>query len=137
MGCSRQVARNVVGAAHAGRTVGAEAGAEFGEAGDITAKDGLFGHAVLKAGKVGDELGRALVWQPIDDKVGATLGFHETVAPEVAEVLGNFHLRFTEHGLKMTNAEGSLQQKVQNAQACPVTEAFVDADEIHRMTIPI
>jgi hypothetical protein len=57
------------------------------------------------------------------------------VALEVAEVLGDFDLRLAKHGLEVANTERAVQQEVEYPQTGPVTETFVDANEVHGKSI--
>ena len=45
-------------------------------------------------------------------------------------MLGDFDLGFAKNFLEMADAQGRPCQQVQNAESRPVTEAFVDLDEI-------
>ncbi len=89
-------------------------------------------HTVLQASQVQLQLFRRLLWQRIDDPILLFLGSHHSPAPQVGEVLRNFHLWLTENVLEVTNTERRLRQQVENSQACPVTKALIDLDQVHR-----
>ena len=59
------------------------------------------------------------------------LGYDHFPLSQIAEVLGDFHLRLTENFLKVADAERALRQQVQDAQTRPVTKALVDLDQVH------
>jgi len=76
----------------------------------------------------------------VDHPVGASLTFHQMVAFQVGEMLGNLDLRFSQYLLDMADTEGILTEKVEDSQAGDVTQASVylaKVIRIHVMYIPI
>ncbi len=76
----------------------------------------------------------------VDHPVGASLTFHQMVAFQVGEMLGNLYLRFSQYLLDMADTEGILAEKVEDSQASDVTQASVylaKVIRIHVVYIPI
>jgi hypothetical protein len=73
--------------------------------------------------------------QPVDAPVLMLQGFDEPVLFQVAQMLGNFDLRFAQNGLEVANTQWRLRQHVQEPQPGLVAKAFVYADQIHNPTI--
>ena len=57
--------------------------------------------------------------------------FHHFVRLEIAEVLRNLHLRFTQYVLEVADAQWTLRQQLQDTQPGGVAQAFVDPNEFH------
>jgi hypothetical protein len=101
----------------------------------ILSEDTLLVGAVLQAGEIGPELGRTLCREPVNHHVRTTLRLDQTVFLQVSQMLGNLYLGLAKHFLKMANAEGPLQEKMQDAKARTVAEALVDFNQIHSLNM--
>lgn len=71
----------------------------------------------------------------VDHPVGASLTFHQMVAFQVGEMLGNLYLRFSQYLLDMADTEGILAEKVEDSQASDVTQASVYLAKVIRIHV--
>jgi len=51
-------------------------------------------------------------------------------------MLGDFHLRFLQHLLEVTNAKRTIEEQMENPQTGAITEASINFDEVHSMNMP-
>src|ERR1041385_6337672 len=97
----------------------------------VAHEDLIRSHAILKTLQVHFQFRRALLRQRINHPVLVAFYVHDSAFAKIAEMFGNFYLRFAQDRLEMANAERRLRQKIQNPQPRPVAEALVNADQVH------
>jgi hypothetical protein len=101
------------------------------ESGEVFLELRIFACAVLEASEIRREFGRGFFRQMVNHPLSLALHSDEATCSQVGEVLGNFHLWFAEHRLKVTDAEWALREQIKQTQTRDVTQAFVNADELH------
>jgi len=98
----------------------------------IAAKGIVLLRAVLKAGEVRTERASWLFNQVVDPPIPFAANLHESVRLEVTEVLGDLHLALTEDLLQVTDTEGTPAEQMENPEARPIAQAFVNLNQFHR-----
>lgn len=104
---------------------------EVVELGAVAAELRLIGKGVVQAGEVGRECGARRRNEGIDAPCAALFGGDHAVAAEVGEVAGDSRLREVKHGFEVADAERTLRQQVDKAQASGVAKAVVDPEQFH------
>jgi|TARA_B110001454_G_C12535897_1_gene357234 hypothetical protein len=106
----------------------------------VVHEEGVLIAKVLQALEILFKDGVGCIGDAVDHPVGPPFTFHQAVAFQVGEVLGDFHLGFSQNLLNVTNTERILPEKVEDSQACHVTQATIDPAEflrIHGLNIPL
>lgn len=101
----------------------------------IPSENGLPGRRILQAGQLAVKERRTFFRQTINHPPAAAFAQNHAVPPQVGQVARHLDLGFAQDFLQMTDAERTPQQKMDDAQPRLLTEAFVDAQEIHTNNI--
>src|SRR2546423_7604456 len=99
---------------------------------EIARENFVRSQAILKTLQVCLQLRRTLLRQRVHHPVLIALYLHHGALAQIAEVLGNFHLRLAQDRLEMADAERRLRQQIQNPQPGAIAETLIDLDEVHR-----
>ena len=105
--------------------------AEFFEAFQVVAKDGVRLHAVLQATQLKVQFGGWFVREPVNHPFFVAPGDDEAIGPQVGQMFGDDHLGQVKNILKVAHAERPLGQQVQNAEACFIAETAEDLHQLH------
>jgi uncharacterized membrane protein YccC len=102
-----------------------------GESALVLAEEGDLPGAVLEAGEMPSQFRGGGIDQTVDPPFALTRGGDQAMTTEIAEVLRHGHLAHIEDLLKVTDAQGTRLQQVQQPQSRLVTKALVDLHQPH------
>ena len=94
----------------------------------IAFENGICLDAVLETFQVFLQFVGATFGKRINHPIPFALRVHNVSTAQVGEVFGNFHLRFAQNILKMTNAERRFCEQMKNAQPRAITKTLIDFD---------
>jgi len=83
-------------------------------------------YAILQAFQVSLQFPGLNGGQGIDHPILMPRGIDHALPFQVAEMLGDLHLRLIEHFLQMTDAERSFSEQIQDPQARLIAKALVN-----------
>ena len=102
---------------------------------EVVAKPSVGGRAVLETLQVGFEFGGRFRWEPINHPRLVPRAFNQPALSQVSEVLRNLGLGKPQDLLKVANAQRSMGQQMKDSKPCRITEALVNANQLHTATM--
>jgi len=101
---------------------------------EISLEDAVGLHAVLEALELEMQFAGTRLGQAINHPLPPALPDGQTMRPQIGQVLRDGNLREIEQLLKMTDAQRSLEEQVQDSQTVLVAKAAVDLNEFQAAT---